>query len=63
VPLLPAVTGEQVPTLPGTLQESQAPVQAVSQHTPSTHWPVPHWLFAEQVMPEGPFGTHAPSLQ
>jgi hypothetical protein len=61
VPVLPAATGEQVPTLPGTLQESQAPLHAVSQQTPSTQLPLRHWL--EEVHATGPsFGTHAPLL-
>jgi hypothetical protein len=60
---VPAATGPQVPTLPAMLQASQAPSQAVLQHTPSTHWPLPHWLLAVQVTPGVCFGTHAPSLQ
>jgi hypothetical protein len=32
----PAATGEQVPTLPGRLQEAQAPVQVVLQQMPLT---------------------------
>ncbi len=53
-----------VPTLPGRLQESQAPpLHAVLQHTPSTQLPLPHWLLAVQVTPGVCFGTHAPSLQ
>jgi hypothetical protein len=38
-------------------------VQAVSQQTPSTHWPLPHWLDAVQVVLVVCFGTQAPSLQ
>jgi hypothetical protein len=52
-----------VPTLPGKLQESQAPPQAVLQHTPSTQLPLPHWLLAEQALLLVCFGTHAPALQ
>jgi hypothetical protein len=61
--VLPAATGPHVPTLPATLQASQAPVHAELQHTPSTHWPLPHWLFAVQVVLVVCFGTHAPALQ
>jgi len=63
LPVVPAATGLHVPTLPATLQESQAPVHAVLQHTPSTQLPLPHWLFAVQVTPGVCFATHAPSLQ
>jgi hypothetical protein len=62
-PVLPEATGPHVPTLPGRLQASQAPPQAVLQHTPSTHWPLPHWLFAVQAVLVVCFGTHAPPLQ
>jgi len=54
------VTGLHVPTLPATLQASHCPPQATLQHTPSTHWPVPHWFAALQAAPGPPFGTHAP---
>jgi len=63
LPALPTADGAQVPTLPAMLHASQAPPQAVLQHTPSTHWPLPHWLFAEQVMPFCCLGTQAPALQ
>lgn len=36
------VTGEQAPALPGTLQASHCPSQAVSQQRPSTQKPLPH---------------------
>ncbi len=53
-----------VPTLPGTLQASQAPpLQELLQHTPSTQLPLPHWLAAEQVAPFVRLGTHAPASQ
>jgi hypothetical protein len=48
---VPATTGLQVPTLPGTAHESHAPSQAVSQHTPSTQLPLAHWPSAPQVAP------------
>jgi hypothetical protein len=63
VPVPPEATGLHVPTLPGRLQESQAPPQAVLQHTPSTQLPLPHWLLAEQALLLVCFGTHAPALQ
>ena len=63
LPALPAATGLHVPTLPVTLQALQEPPQAVLQHTPSTHCPLPHWLEAEQVAPFCCLGTHAPALQ
>jgi hypothetical protein len=62
-PVLPDATGAQVPALPCRLHASQAPVHAVLQHTPSTHWPLPHWLFAVQAALLVCFGTHAPALQ
>jgi len=42
---LPVVTGAQVPSFPpvnSALQLVQVPVQALSQQTPSTHWPLAH---------------------
>lgn len=62
----PAATGEQVPTLPPTLQLWQVPaaasVQAVLQQTPSVQLPLAHWVPAEQAAPLG-FGPHEPLLQ
>jgi hypothetical protein len=63
LPVLPVATGLHVPTLPATLQASQAPPHAELQHTPSTHWPLPHWLLAEQAVLLVCLGTHAPALQ
>jgi hypothetical protein len=63
LPVLPEATGLQVPTLPVTLQASQAPPHAVLQQTPSTQLPLPHWLLAVQVVLLVFFGTHAPALQ
>ena len=40
----PAPTLVHVPTEPARAHETQAPVQAVSQQTPSTQWPKAHWL-------------------
>jgi hypothetical protein len=57
-------TKVHVPTLPRTLQASQAPPpHAVLQHTPSTQLPLPHWLEAEHVAPLVFRGTHTPALQ
>ena len=50
----------QVPSVPARLQASQAPTQAVSQQTPSTQWPVPHWAFSAHTPPCVVFGTQAP---
>ncbi len=63
LPELPTATAVHVPTLPATLHALQEPPQAESQHTPSTHWPVPHWLFAVHALAFVFFGTHAPALQ
>jgi hypothetical protein len=39
------------------MQLRQAPAQALSQHTPSTHWFEAHSLAAAQVCPRG-LGPH-----
>ncbi len=52
-----------MPTLPGRLQASHEPLQAVLQHTPSTHWPLAHWLLAPQVAPGVLRSTHVPLAQ
>ena len=50
--LVPAASGEQVPTLPGRVQDPQASVQAVLQQMPPTQVkPEAHWLVAPQVPP------------
>ena len=48
LPNEPAGTLVHIPTAPGRLQASQAPLQAVLQQTPSTHWPVPRLLGSER---------------
>jgi hypothetical protein len=53
--------GEQVPGT--TLQASHAPVQAVSQHTPSTQLPVPHSSPLKQPTPGVSFKVHSPLTQ
>ncbi len=59
----PAGVLAQVPTLPVRLQASQAPAQAVLQHTPSTQLPLTHAFAAAQVAPRGFLGTQAEPLQ
>ena len=61
--MLPEATGLHVPTLPAWLQESQAPVQAVLQHTPSTQLPLRHSLETVHVAGGDFFATHAPPPQ
>src|SRR5690349_4404250 len=58
----PAATFEHVPFLPATAQETQAPVQAESQHTPSTQLPNAHWVgfVASHASPLAFFATHMP---
>ena len=62
-PAVPAELLVQVPTLPARLQASQAPAQAVLQHTPSTQLPATHSLSAPQVVPRTFLGTQAEPLQ
>jgi hypothetical protein len=49
--LAPLGTVWQVPTDPATLQELQFVLHVVSQHTPSTQFPLPHWPAVVQVWP------------
>jgi hypothetical protein len=49
--------------LPGTLQASHAPPQAVLQQTPSTQLPLPHSLAAVQLVPLVSLATQTPPLQ
>ena len=53
--------GEQVPGT--TLHASQAPVHAVSQHTPSMQLPVPHSSPLKQLTPGVSFRVHGPLTQ
>jgi hypothetical protein len=53
---IPAGTGTQRPSEPGSLQVAQVSVQAVSQQKPSTHDWVWHWLPLEQLAPRGRSG-------
>ena len=59
----PSGSAMQVPRLPATLHASQVPVQALPQHTPSTHRPEPHCPAALQAVPGANFATHAPPTQ
>ncbi len=56
------VAGEQVPSRPGTLHASHWPSQAVSQHTPSTHWPDVHSSVVAHIPPLGRRPRHDPSM-
>ena len=51
----PGLTGPQAPSSPAPLraavQARHGPVQAESQHTPSTQKPLTHWLFWVQATP------------
>jgi hypothetical protein len=53
----------QVPREPARLQASQAPEQAVLQHTPSTQLPLAHWVPAAHAVPLGWSATQTPPLQ
>jgi hypothetical protein len=44
----------------GSAHASHWPVHAVSQHTPSTQCPLPHWLAAPHVSPATSSGTQMP---
>jgi hypothetical protein len=57
----PAATGAHVPALPATLHARHDPQVAVPQQTPSTQWPVPHWLFAVQAVPCASLGRQLPA--
>jgi hypothetical protein len=55
-------SGAHVPTLPATLHAMQVPLQATSQQTPSTQYPVAHWLPLLQAVPTPPVdATHRPA--
>jgi hypothetical protein len=58
----PAATSVQWPGELVRLQLRQAPVQALSQHTPSTHWFEAHSLEAAQMCPRG-LGPQLPLVQ
>src|SRR5205823_2272106 len=56
-------TAVHVPAVPARSHAWHWPSQAVSQHTPSTQWPLPHWSAAPHVPPGGSLGTHRPAEQ
>jgi hypothetical protein len=53
----------QVPTLAGSAQVSQAPVQAASQQTPATQKLDAHSLMSRHLEPGPLFGVQTPLLQ
>jgi hypothetical protein len=53
----------QVPTEPVMLHASHWPVQPVSQQTPSTQLPDPHWVAPKQALPLPSFAMHSPPPQ
>jgi hypothetical protein len=50
---VPEGTGVHVPLWPVSVQASHAPVQALSQQTPSAQWPEPHSPSVEHVVASG----------
>jgi hypothetical protein len=59
---MPAAIGKQVPTWPTRLQETHAPLQEVSQQTPSKQWPSSHSASLAQTAPLG-LGPQLPFTQ
>ena len=57
----PSGTAVQVPTLPATSHDSQVPVHAVLQQTPSTHSPELQSAFSSHVPPVSFLATQPPS--
>jgi hypothetical protein len=57
------ITLVQVPAEPGTSQAWHCPLQAVPQHSPSTHSPLAHWFAAPQVPPFARSGAQTPAAQ
>jgi hypothetical protein len=55
----PRSTGEHLPVRPGSAQDTQAPVQAVSQQMPSAQKPLAHSPFVAQLATK----EHTPSTQ
>jgi hypothetical protein len=54
---MPALAGKHWPSLPPVFTAAHAmqlPVQALSQQTPSTHWPDVHWMASAQALPVEP---------
>ncbi|HEY2682819.1 MAG TPA: hypothetical protein VGI93_04865 [Steroidobacteraceae bacterium] len=59
---MPAAIGQHVPWWPTRLQETQAPLQADSQQTPSKQRPSSHSASLVQTAPVG-FGPQLPPTQ
>jgi hypothetical protein len=56
-------TARQVPAEPKTSQAWHCPLQAWSQQTPSTQFPVAHWLAPPHEAPATSCGTQTPAAQ
>ena len=61
--LVPGSANLHVPTLPAPLQVWQVPVQAVSQQTPSTQWPLAQSPVTLHIVPFASTGTQAVATQ
>jgi hypothetical protein len=61
--LVPGSANLHVPTLFVALQVEQVPLQAVSQQTPSTQWPLPQSLASSHTVPFVSTGTQAVATQ
>src|SRR5437763_1664008 len=57
------ITFVQAPAEPGTSQAWHWPLQAVAQHTPSTHSPLAHWFAPPQATPGPLCGVQRPAAQ
>jgi hypothetical protein len=57
------ITFVQVPAEPGTSQAWHCPLQAVAQHTPSTHSPLAHWFGPPHATPAPLCGVQTPAAQ
>ena len=57
------ITFVHVPAEPGTSQAWHCPLQAVAQHTPSTHSPLAHWFTPPQATPGPACGVQMPAAQ
>jgi hypothetical protein len=64
---MPTLMRVHTPSLPwpalATVQATQVSLQAISQQTPSTQWPDPHWFAAEHGVPKVPKGWQIPAEQ
>jgi hypothetical protein len=59
----PPATLVQVPTWPATSQAWHCPPQAALQQTPSTHWPLAHWVAPAHALPFARSGPQIPAEQ